>query len=191
MATRLKIGLDVDGVLANFIYKYKWAAEELGLAYQDGIWDLGLNAEEVDLCWKLIKSTPDFWQTVPPYEDLEFLAEKDSQHELCFITARVPTEGSPVNWQTAWWLEDHLGITLPTVLVVANWRDKPALIKALKLDAFLDDKMESVENMVYSHGLNALLLDQPWNASADVNRVYSVSEFFEKVEAQFIAKQGL
>lgn len=189
---RLRIGFDVDGVLADFIPTYIAYAKECGFENIDPtVWDIGLTKEQQDTVWARIKFTENFWAyEVKPIEKYKVPFEKlQHEHTLVFITNRVPTCGLSVEEQTARWLHVNLRINYPTVLVVSHWYEKAGVYKALKLDAFVDDKFQTVEAMV-ERGQNAYMYDQPWNkftlnpVLTFGRRVKSIEEYVKRVEEE-------
>lgn len=105
------IGLDVDGVLADFNDSYIVIMEQvsgikfppLGDVYPE-CWDYdkaaGLSQEQISRCWKYISGDPTFWISLKAYpEAVPFLQwlNKQSQHEVYFMTSRP---GIRTQWQT-------------------------------------------------------------------------------------------
>lgn len=152
MKAPLVIGFDVDEVLSDFTGAFvKQANKTLGLNLKDVQWpewdiavSLGLTKEQERLVWQDILNSNDFNVLLgecPRNPGLArhinrlFLERKITPY---FITARAEhaAEATPVQRQTARWLERH-GFAHPTVLVTFN---KGPLAAALKLDAFIDDK---------------------------------------------------
>src|ERR1043166_583824 len=147
--TRLRVGLDVDGVLGAFSPKFIEIANNLfglnlrpedqtGWAHQS----LGLTNKQADKVWDVINKTPNWWM-----EDLPVLRRTDKlhiaarQHQLYFITKRNPTNvGLPIEEQTAHWIRRHFYIPNPTVIVTEQ---KGLVANALELDFFIDDKYEN------------------------------------------------
>lgn len=145
----MRIGVDLDDVLANFVEAFvnlaheTYGRPEKGKLPVDWEWsNMGLSPEEINNLWVIIKSTPFFWQDLDRAEGVShhLLKALDQEHELFFITARVPTGGDTVKNQSADWLTAY-GVRYPTVLVEA---DKGPLAAALKLEAFIDDRPKNI-----------------------------------------------
>lgn len=151
MARRLRIGVDVDDVIVDFVSAFRQEAEAvLGRKFPrpPGSWSFknwGVTKEEIERVWERIKISDNWFYMncsalpgVP--ENLPWLVEN---HDVYFITARIETPGFSVQKQTQLSLSD-IGIQFPTVLVEHN---KGAIADALRLDAFIDDKIENLRDV--------------------------------------------
>ena len=150
----LRIGFDMDGVLADFAAAYRAIERRIyGPARHSRI----DNPEDVDedgtdksapkstrrrsdAIWTEIRQTPDFWQTLAPIEPgaVRRIHEMTLRlrWETFFITQRPATDGATVQRQTQRWLVEQ-GFDLPSVLVIDGSRGGAA--GALKLDFHVDD----------------------------------------------------
>jgi hypothetical protein len=150
----LRIGFDMDGVLADFASAYRAIETRLYGPAEPARID---NPEDVadaqdegggavsgrrrhDAVWTAIRETPDFWQTLAPIDAgaVRRIHEMTIRHrwETFFITQRPATEGQTVQRQTQHWLVAQ-GFDLPSVLVVNGPRGAAAA--ALGLDYHVDD----------------------------------------------------
>lgn len=152
----LRIGFDLDGVLANFAAAYHAVDERLHgpgqASTRAGDPEEEAKAEESaerrhisprrrnDVVWRTIASTPDFWTTLKPIDPqaIARIHEMMLQHrwEVFFITQRPSTAGDTVQRQSQRWLAEQ-GFDLPSVLVVPGSRGAAAA--ALSLDYLVDD----------------------------------------------------
>lgn len=160
----LRIGFDMDGVLADFAGAYHAVETRLfGPADPSSPGDpenerpdasetdrkAGApqqrtgppeNRRHRDAVWQVIRDTPDFWMTLEPTERgaVRRLHEMMLRHpwEVFFITQRPATAGQTVQRQTQHWLVEQ-GFDLPSVLVVPSSRGAAA--GALSLDYHVDD----------------------------------------------------
>jgi hypothetical protein len=153
----LRIGFDLDGVLADFASAFHeierrlfgsvptLSAEEPGeeeereAAASDRP-DQGRDRSRRDAIWRQIRATPDFWTTLQPTDAtaVSRIYELMMRYrwEVFFITQRPATQGDTVQRQTQRWLVGQ-GFDLPSVLVIGGSRGAAA--GALRLDYHLDD----------------------------------------------------
>lgn len=184
----MKIGCDLDGVLADFVTSFSHLFMEMfphvklpvGQPDYPPCWDFpqfyGGTAGEQHAALVASRMSIDFWAKLPPLEnawddiwELSKLAGKG--HEVYFITDR---KGVDVKGQTERWLR-RFGYVIPTVLISAN---KHAVYSGLNLDVMIDDKPENLRGAAVP-GL--FLFNNPWNRSCeDFTRVYSVRNALSK-----------
>jgi hypothetical protein len=139
----------------------------------------GYTSEEVKAVWASIKGDPEFWYSLEPYGEVPSVCRslnlfiEGREAEAYFITHRM---GTNVKFQTETWLRD-LGIEIPTVLIAG---DKTPIINSLELDAYIDDKPETVEQAVAQTKARVYLMNRPYNQEVGVGtRVRSVSEMLK------------
>jgi FMN phosphatase YigB (HAD superfamily) len=180
------VGIDLDGVLADFTNAFRQLSLKLlgkpdpSLIQTD--WDfecLGLTSKEVDFVWRHIKETKNWWIK------LGKLPGTDELQRACirpiFITSRVETAGFPVAKQSEMWLMQNYGLVCPVVLVSDN---KGPLAEALKLDWFIDDKVENCLDVADASVLTQVCIrTQPYNIKFESTKVRRVNTFNEFAEA--------
>lgn len=192
----MKIGLDCDGVICNFLKAFYeegnriWPGR-LDTNYQNQQWfDLqGLNDDEVNKVWERIKTTPNWWMTLDAYRDaiaaLQMFLYQNHGHDIYLCTSRVPSVGSTVAFQTNVWLKAcgvEAGNNYIGVVPIAHGNDKIKFYVAAEVHFSLDDRGDSVEYFDHhDKGVHqACLLSRPWNRDAQVKRrVTSVQEFLD------------
>ena len=191
MNKRLKIGIDVDDVLADFISKHRELCREMfGKPATDVIpcdWAMsnyGLTKEEMDAVWQRIHDTEDFWETLKKKDGVDpcDVAMLDMEHDLYFITSRAMCIGESLTHQTAYWIKKHLWVPLPTVIVTSN---KGPIAAALGLDYFIDDRPKNcVEVKDAVPACTVFVKDAGHNQDFNderIERVESFNEFAGKV----------
>lgn len=159
----LRVGLDIDGVIANFRDAFK---EMAGRSVAAGIGDTddpkaarALEQAEVRKIWALVARTPNWWLELQPYEPEQIARLYDLARtggwEVFFLTNRPPSAGDTVQYQTQWWLERQ-GFYMPSVLTVPGSRGEIA--NALRLDIVVDDLVMNCVEVVSASTAKALLV---------------------------------
>jgi hypothetical protein len=182
----LRIGFDMDGVLADFAGAYRAVEERLfGSAATRDIErpdeQAGREQEPAsrgrrrrDDVWAAIRETEDFWETLAPAhpEAVARMHEMSMRHrwEVFFITQRPATAGGTVQRQTQRWLVQH-GFELPSVLVINGPRGAAA--GALGLDYLVDDTPANCVDVKADSSAKPILIvdDQDLLAIASARRL--------------------
>jgi hypothetical protein len=161
----IRIGFDVDGVVADFARAYREVEQHL---FEDrpgrpdepereareqeqrasgstrDVQEQGDLRRRRDLIWKEIQATPDFWTTLRPVEENGVRRIHDLMlghgWEVFFITQRPATAGATIQRQTQRWLVEQ-GFDLPSVLVISGSRGATAA--ALGLSYHVDDNPQN------------------------------------------------
>jgi hypothetical protein len=159
----LRIGIDIDGVLADFRSAFHAAARQC--LHRDISDDRdpkdakSLEQADVKRIWQHIARTPNWWMGLPAYEPEQLAAlfslTRGAGWEVFFLTNRPASAGDSVQYQTQWWLEQH-GFYLPAVLTVPGSRGEIA--NGLRLDLVIDDLVVNCVEVVSSSTAKALLL---------------------------------
>lgn len=187
----MRIGLDIDGVLANFFSAYEntiveMAGEDKFPAHypkiEPPVWNwpeyYGYPKYIIDRVWQDIKASSSFWETLGVLPGAHVIAELMpwAVHDVYFITSRP---GVNAKGQTERWLKGMLGISNPTVLLST---DKGPVARGLELDCYLDDKAGNIfDTEQWANNCRSYLLTYPYNQRALVPlRVKSVQEFCVK-----------
>ena len=188
----MKIGIDCDGVLANFNHAFvELTVRVLGKDLYPGpagtfdifTWNypefFGYTSSDVTKVWDHLKSDPDFWLNIPAYKNtkqaMKVLANlQQSNNDIYFITNRM---GVNAKRQTEKWL-DRFDM-MPTTVLLS--KEKGFCATALALDAYIDDKWENcVDVAMQNDTIKVFCMDQPWNhtkvSDLKIIRVSSILE---------------
>ena len=164
----MRVGFDVDGVLANFTRAFTKLAsnigEDTGEVQQEDQreWNFPFH---VDRVWREVARTQNWWMTLDPLVDnfeIDYINELIRTEEaVYFITNRHESDiGLPVVEQTRLWLR---GIGIDTGNVLAVERKGP-VCAALDLDWFVDDKIENLESILRS---GVFAIARAWSYNED------------------------
>ena len=159
----LRLGFDVDGVLADFRSAFRATAREcLGHAPSvdgDDAKTAPLAQTDVAKVWAHIGRTPNWWMKVPAHEPSEiarlYTLARAARWEVFFLTKRPASAGDPVQFQTQWWLELQ-GFYLPAVLTVPGSRGE--LANAMRLDLVIDDQIVNCAEVISAGPTRTLLM---------------------------------
>lgn len=189
-----RIGIDIDGVCYGFSEAFcrnmEW--DPLKVDKWEFFKDHGMDTETfLKMCRSMIRHGKLFkYGDVLPgtVQALQTLSREG--HYLYFVTDRAALAGDDlylketIKIYTERWLEDNF---IPWHNVYYTG-DKATEAKELGLDYFLDDKVENYEDLLAA-GVDVLLYDQPWNASAKhAARVFNWQEFVDRVRLDDAAR---
>jgi 5'(3')-deoxyribonucleotidase len=189
----MRIGIDVDGVLADFnkmFIKRTIAVTGRDLfppwPFDIPCWDYpehyGYSADETSAIWKDIEHDATFWYSLDEYPGafasvLELDRLDALGHDVYFVTSRP---GIKAKKQTERWLISR-GIRNPTVLISGA---KGVIADVLDLEYYIDDRDKNVLDVAARRGAKTrtYLMNRPWNVQltnlGSIIRVDSVEEMF-------------
>ena len=163
----LRIGFDLDGVVADF--RTGFLNEALKLLGRDAIHRPGspmpdlesVSAEEAKQVWKVITASQNWWLGLAAYEPAQiarlYQLARRFRWEVSFLTMRLPTAGDSVQFQSQAWLEAN-GYYMPSVVTVPGSRGEIA--NALRLDVVVDDQFLNCLEVIGASQAKALLVLQ-------------------------------
>ena len=185
----LRLGIDLDGVVADFRSAFRALAErELALARDDV--EAELSKADVERLWRAVAATTNWWLDIPPYEPDQIARLYDearrSRWEVFFMTSRPPSAGDSVQLQTQVWLERH-GYYLPSVLTTPAG-SRGELARSLRLDLAIDDRMVNCLEIISASNSKALMVlraptDSPVREAAEARGIGVVPSLAQALDA--------
>jgi hypothetical protein len=167
----LRIGIDIDGVLADFRSAFHAAARRClrhDIEDRADLESVGpLSPEDVRRVWEHIAKTQNWWMDVPAYEPDQiarlYSVMRAVGWEVFFMTKRPPSAGDSVQFQTQWWIE-RFGFYLPAVMTVPGSRGDVA--NGLRLDMIIDDQLINCVEVISTAPSKAILMLRAADATA-------------------------
>lgn len=192
----MRIGFDIDGVLASFIPAYQRLVVEMtgrdlfkpGDDEDPPCWDWpqyrGYSSLEITKVWDHITTDPYFWKRLTPTMAGLGCAKKiktltNGPHRVMFITNRVGVD--PLK-QTMDWLRYWFDIEYPTVFVTPHKGDTA---KWLGLDMYVEDNLDNANDVaVKLPSCKVYLIDRQYNqgtVNSSVQRITSLDTFLDDI----------
>ena len=186
----MKLGFDLDGVLANYDSGFREVLEQVVRKplspKPPEVWEwpaaLGVTEEQEQEALERVHRSPTFWadlERTPGFDDmalkrLQRIAETD---DLYFITDR-PMRGA--KRQSEEWLK-KFGLP-PSVLITPH---KGLAAKVLNLDAYIDDRPDKCVDVTWESKTTAVYLQRRlWNRhyqpAANIYAVDSVMQMLDR-----------
>ena len=194
-----KVGIiDMDGVLSDFIYSFsslmsvmypelqkKPVAIEEQAEYQLArTWP----KEAVAEVWNVIKSTPWWWNGLPPLVDRQVFNRINNlahKNRIYFVTDRVSNYPT-AEIQTTRWLS-YYGIYLPSVVCVP-WNRKGDFASMVKATHVIEDSTRNAVDIYGSmpYGGKVFLINRKYNQAklANITRINFVDQFLDDMEKE-------
>lgn len=191
----MRIWFDVDGVLANFEKNVAQVANSIWPGkvppdFRPDTWsyDGVFTKDDWNRVWDDIKTIPNFWLRAAPIQEnvsalRTWLRPEQKQHEIFYITSRMPTGGVDSKSQTQLWLHKHGLYPEATVIAVNKPEEKKEIIRRYEIDLGIDDYAPTVGSLNELPEHHCYLLSQPWNQNTNQTRVNSLQEFLDLVDS--------
>jgi hypothetical protein len=159
----LRLGVDLDGVVADFRSSFERAAKEAGVVIPSLEPSESpvepMSTRDIKRTWDHVRRAQNWWVKLEAYEPQQIARLYETSRrlnwEVVFMTRRPTTAGDPVQFQSQWWLEEQ-GFFYPAVVTVPGSRGE--LANALRLDLILDDQLHNCVDVVSASAAKAVLL---------------------------------
>lgn len=186
----MKIGMDIDGVLADFVTPFVQLLEQRvgGPAIDPGsITDPNfqhhpfLTREIIYDCMVESSYDPDFWRVLAPLpspDQWQSLNQMSRDNDVVFITHRWVRDTYDINQVTCDWLHRH-GFDNPVVHFTQE--KKSELVRQLEVELFVDDRHENCEDVASQTEALVMMPHRPYNRSfahPKVRRIHDLDELF-------------
>jgi 5' nucleotidase, deoxy (Pyrimidine), cytosolic type C protein (NT5C) len=190
----MMIGLDIDGVLADFISPFLRILEVRignGPIDPESITDPNfmnhplITTEIISECLASVSYDPNFWEALVPLASERQWAALDRlsrKQKLVFVTHRYEQKGYDIGQVTRDWLRKH-GVSDP--IVYFTQQHKSELIGKLKVELFVDDRHENCRDVAENTGAVVLMPHRSYNQSFNhprVKRIQDLDELFVYLE---------
>jgi hypothetical protein len=181
----MMVGLDIDGVLADFISPFlQILSERLGDGPIDPVSITDPNfmnhpliaAEIITECIAEVSSDPRFWEALAPLPSLEQWGALDRlsrNDKLVFVTHRCQQSSYDISRVTCDWLRKH-GISNPLVYFTQTYKSE--LIDTLKVELFVDDRHENCRDVAENTQAVVLMPHRSYNQTFNHPRVQRIQD---------------
>jgi uncharacterized HAD superfamily protein len=186
----MMVGLDIDGVLADFLSPFLKILEHRvgkGPIIPESITDPSFIAhpfipqETIADCMVEVSYDAQFWQELAPLPSpaqWEALNTLSQEGRLVFLTHRYERETYSIHEVTCDWLRKH-GVRQP--IVYFTQKGKSELVQKLKVRLFVDDRHENCRDVAENTDALVLMPHRPYNGSfrhPKVQRIQDLEELF-------------
>lgn len=162
MTKQLKVYLDMDGVVSNFV---KAALHVHGRAdYLVTNWnffsDWGMNENDF---WKPIDNTPSFWHELEPYENTLDIVELVSRYDSEYIFLTTPHNHTNSYAGKCYWLQKYFNINVSKRCIMTS--NKELLCKSFPNSVLIDDSEVNCKKWTDNGGIS-IIYPQMWNPAS-------------------------
>jgi uncharacterized HAD superfamily protein len=190
----MMVGLDIDGVLADFISPFLRLLEARtgnGPMDPESITDPNfqnhplVTSEIIAECLVKVSYDPLFWESLAPLpsaEQWQRLDRLSRAQSLVFVTHRYERENYDIGEITRNWLTKH-GVSDPVVYFTQSYKSE--LIGQLKVELFVDDRHENCLDVAEKTEAVVLMPHRSYNQDFDhprVKRIHDLDELFAYLE---------
>jgi uncharacterized HAD superfamily protein len=190
----MMVGLDIDGVLADFLPPFLKVLEQRAGNGPVGLESIidpsfvshpSISTEIISECMQAVSYDPCFWENLAPlptarqWQALEVLSR---DRRLVFVTHRYERETYSIHELTCDWLKKH-GVRKPVVYFTQSVKSQ--LVRQLKLQLFVDDRHENCRDIAENTDAVVMMPHRCYNNSFQhprVQRIQDLDELFAYLE---------
>lgn len=176
------IGLDIDGVTADFVARVndayrQWSGDEP--TDGDGSYHLASRYPTLPnnkAVWEMIENTHGFWETVSVIPGTVGAVHRllEHEHRIKILTARKDTaRAATVDWVRSWWPST----TMPEISTGLE----PAEKWKIPCQVYVDDAPHVIDSL-RANGQRVITFDQPWNQEVPQARIRNLWQLPDVLE---------
>lgn len=177
----IKLGFDIDGCIANVsdpilkIIKERYNKETTELVISRYKFEecFDLSADKV---WEIIEEVIMTPELIEPYEDsIDFLKYYfyETNKPLIFISARLEKFQEVIER----WLKIHIPDIPFSLYNIGSDKMKPAWVDYMKINYFVEDRLENAKSIVEETNSSVILLDRDWNKSDFIFKIVRLNSW--------------
>jgi len=187
----MMVGLDIDGVVADFISPFLRLVEERAgggpidpqtITDPNFIYHPFVTNEIISECMEKVSYNPGFWQelaSLPSPAEWKTLDRYSRERRLIFLTHRWERETYDINQVTCDWLRRN-GVSDPVVYFTQE--KKSRFVQKLNITLFVDDRQENCQDVAENTAAVVLMPHRPYNQTFShprVQRIQDLNELFD------------
>jgi uncharacterized HAD superfamily protein len=192
----MTLGLDIDGVLADFITPFLRLLEirtgsdpidPASITDPNFVHHPFLTKEIIMECMEAASYDPKFWRVLEPLpspKQWRALDKLGRDHQVVFITHRWVRDTFDIHRVTCDWLTQH-GVSDPVVHFTQD--KKSLLVKKLNIEIFVDDRHENCQDVAMATDAAVFMPHRPYNQAFNhpkVRRIRELDELFDHLSTK-------
>ena len=190
---KLRIGLDMDGVLTSFYSGFKKLIKDIhGVDIPEEhpskwYWCRDyLTRKQEDVIWREVYKSKTFWRELPvcpklALDDYKRIRELCETDEVFIVTHTVSNDLYQVSYQRLDWLAEYCGLERHKYTLVITDK-KIDYINSVGLDFYIDDKPSFLRESSKCLATSIIKMNWEYNEDVDVFGVNNVTEYLNVIQ---------